>query len=208
MGKSIEDSIREAVTASLNEEGWADSSKVSALLKEKGIKYSQLYLFLNVIRDSVETRNDDSTTPPTRYIRLLFTDSSRIINLKPRDALKDWALLVRYNKNYPKYNFQNLAIDLHKTMYELWEKVLKGEKWNYEDTKNPTNFPILESYLQYTFYRLRKEDEHSEGNKKIIELDNYAAFNTGLVDKRYRPIYAIFTKNPSIAQTWQLLDYW
>jgi predicted Zn finger-like uncharacterized protein len=56
-----------------------------------------------------------------------------------------------------------------------------------------TPFPILRNYILYTFYKL-----HTEG--KIMEVTHrgtrLAAFNTGLVDKLYDSIYALFHKNP------------
>ncbi len=50
---------------------------------------------------------------------------------------------------------------------------------------------LLRKYIQYTFYRLRRE------NKVCISEDNtFAAFNTGLVDAHYCEIYACFGPNP------------
>lgn len=214
----IENSVKEAVTSCLDTStGWADLAKVGVVLRQKGVEYGKLSLFFNSFEDIVEVRTDNSTNPPVKYARLKSQASrnSKPARVKiarpsnPRNALKEWALLVKYNQHHPKPNFHNLAADLNRTMYELWEKVLKGEKWHYGETENPSHFPILESYLQYTFYRLQKEDEYqtNPSKKKIVELDNYACFNTGLVDKRYRPIYAMFTKNSHVTQKWQLLDF-
>jgi hypothetical protein len=71
---------------------------------------------------------------------------------------------------------------------ELRERTLK-EPWEFGGVKSPTNpSPILQSYLWYTFYRLCKE-------RKIMQTEEYAAFNTGLVDRRYEQIYALFDAN-------------
>jgi hypothetical protein len=65
------------------------------------------------------------------------------------------------------------------------------EPWEFGGKKDPANpSPILHSYLRWTFYRLAME------RNKILTSPKLAAFNTGLVDNRYEPIYALFEKNP------------
>jgi hypothetical protein len=65
------------------------------------------------------------------------------------------------------------------------------ERWWF-GSELDTSYPILWNYLRFTFVRLRQE-------KKVREIDEdgvrLAAFNTGLVDKRYEPIYALFRNN-------------
>jgi hypothetical protein len=63
------------------------------------------------------------------------------------------------------------------------------ERWYYKVQNPAFPFPILSKYLTYTFFRLSKEQE------KIRMTDQYAAFNTGLVNNLYEPIYALFEKN-------------
>ncbi len=60
-------------------------------------------------------------------------------------------------------------------------------------------YPILKSYLRYTFIRLQHE-------RKVITSTNpqYRAFNTGLLDKLLRPIYALLISSPSSQQAWDL----
>jgi len=77
---------------------------------------------------------------------------------------------------------------------ELQELVLNGENWFYGVQRDANDFPILVSYLHYTFYRLVRE-EHTQGSDKVLIKGKYAAFNTGLVDDLYDPIYALFEKN-------------
>ncbi|MFD0702999.1 DUF3825 domain-containing protein [Slackia equolifaciens] len=59
-------------------------------------------------------------------------------------------------------------------------------------------FTILKSYICTTFFRLE-----SEGKICIAPDRSFAAFNTGLVNKRYDDIYACFERNSS---TW--IDEW
>lgn len=78
--------------------------------------------------------------------------------------------------------------DFRQVVSDLKNMALK-ERWYYK-TQNPAfPFPILSKYLTYTFFRLSKEQG------KIKTTDQYAAFNTGLVNNLYEPIYALFEKN-------------
>lgn len=82
------------------------------------------------------------------------------------------------------------------------------EKWYYGDEteENKKKLPILRNYLNYTFRRLVVEDKVVYGSRGDKE---YAAFNTGLVDKTYEDIYALFEKKhyKGWEQDWYLLDF-
>ena len=65
------------------------------------------------------------------------------------------------------------------------------EQWSYStDTQPEKSYPILDKYLQYTFLKLKEEGS-------ILQDNECAVFNTGLVDYRYQPICAFFKKNPN-----------
>lgn len=69
------------------------------------------------------------------------------------------------------------------------------EKWYYGDQPEPgKELSILNNYLDNTFRRLCYE------GKVVIRVDpangeEYAAFSTGLVDRKYEYIYALMQKN-------------
>ena len=69
------------------------------------------------------------------------------------------------------------------------------ERW-YFGSQPPDDFayPILKSYLRYTFIRLQHEH-------KVIASANqqYRAFNTGLLDQLLRPIYALFSSTETLS---------
>lgn len=70
----------------------------------------------------------------------------------------------------------------------LAEKALP-ESWDFEKSTRK-EYDILKKYITYTFYRLTLED------KICISSDNeFAAFNTGLVDEHYNDICACFERN-------------
>jgi hypothetical protein len=77
------------------------------------------------------------------------------------------------------------------------------ERWHFGDQDAAGNsFPILRSYLTYTFVKLRHE------NKVFESVDGkWAAFNTGLVDKLYDPIFALFERNRRAPQPWAFCDF-
>lgn len=109
---------------------------------------------------------------------------------RPKDFLKEWAWFPDYQK----------------MIKDLQELVLTGENWFYGSQRDANDFPILVSYLHYTFYRLIQEEKN--GEEKIRTENKYAAFNTGLVDDLYEPIYAIFEKNNRVnAQPYKFLSF-
>ena len=87
--------------------------------------------------------------------------------------------------------------------YKSLAELALPEQWYYGATPpNGEEYPILKNYLQYTFKRLCAE------GKIIIRTDQerneeYAAFNTGLVDRKYESIYALFK-----ATDWYPNYYW
>jgi uncharacterized protein DUF3825 len=75
------------------------------------------------------------------------------------------------------------------------------EDWHFGDVPDPGDpYPILKSYLIYTFFKLQKEE-------KIFEGQSHAAFNTGLVDRLYDPIYALFVRNDRPTPNWKFYDF-
>ncbi|MEL6454504.1 MAG: DUF3825 domain-containing protein [Cyanobacteria bacterium J06623_5] len=74
------------------------------------------------------------------------------------------------------------------------------ERW-YFGPQPPDNFayPILKSYLRYTFIRLQHE-----GKILTSTSSQSRVFNTGLLDRLLRPIYALLTPYPAATQTWDI----
>ena len=84
------------------------------------------------------------------------------------------------------------------TPFERLANLAKPEDWNFRTSrfKNPKqNYPILMSYLNYTFMRLQELgliSYSSDGSK--------ACFNTGIQTRDEKDIYATFFKNKQAAQ--------
>jgi hypothetical protein len=89
----------------------------------------------------------------------------------------------------PLSKFANLPMEtLHQKVSEL-AAIALPENW-YFGSQPPTEFayPILKSYLRYSFIRLQHEA------KVIASRDQqHRAFNTGLLDTLLRPIYGLLS---------------
>ncbi len=107
--------------------------------------------------------------------------------------------------------------DLLFLLHELAEKkIIPGECWNY---KNPAHsmFSVLRDYIFNVFRRLEQEDsEQTDKKKKKIRIghrtkkNRLAIFDTGLVNRTYLNIYAVFANNCQLEigkPYWKLLGF-
>lgn len=199
----VKEKLLLVINANKDEDGWTNVAKVAPSLKDNGIDYAVLgYEKLShLIKEHKDILNwkYESLSPTIKvlYVRektplekKKFADlvqaqagNTPIAN-DPANALTNWASLGEFSKLFE--DLKNLALN---------------ERWYYHQQNSRQPYPILVKYLKYTFYRLRQE-----GNK-IIELENYAAFNTGLVDRRYEPIYAMFVKTPASIRKWRFESF-
>ena len=68
--------------------------------------------------------------------------------------------------------------------------VAQKENWKYRHAESSDLFPILRSFMFYTFERLQEEDKIAEAtNDRGVKT---ACFNTGLVTERQESIYGMF----------------
>lgn len=100
---------------------------------------------------------------------------------------------------YPGKQLENFAFLGSWTGFltELAEKAV-SEEWDFRGSPDKI-YHILIQYIKYTFYRLTRE------NKICVSRDGqFAAFNTGLVDRHYDELYACFVPNdPSTGTKWK-----
>lgn len=62
------------------------------------------------------------------------------------------------------------------------------ERWNYLSVPTEIRHPVLDRYIKYTFMRAYDQ-------QKIVEGDQTACFNTGLLTPGHEEIFGIFTLN-------------
>jgi len=106
------------------------------------------------------------------------------LGTKPKDMLYHFA-------HWPTYN-----ADL-----KVLKELARQENWSFVSTPNDDDFPILKSYITYTFSKL-----WSDGGVTTSPTMQHAVFNTGLVNRNYQYIYALFEKNIG-DKPWRFLQF-
>lgn len=104
---------------------------------------------------------------------------------KPREMLYNYAFWPNFNEDLKTLK-NNLALQ---------------ENWSYKEKPADDDFPILKSYLAYTFAKLWKD-------KQVYVSVNgqYSVFNTGLVNRNYQYIYVVFEKNVG-SKPWRFSEF-
>lgn len=123
-------------------------------------------------------------------------------------------LIKRYREQNPRDVFAHFGYKIDQG--ETWETPIqklaekaRPESWNFEKAefkKEGINFPILFSYLNFTFRRLQEQ-----GKIKYSADDSRACINTGLQTPEGKDIFATFYKNQQAEQRkqpdWNLFGY-
>jgi len=136
--------------------------KLSHLLKEHEELFKVIYT------------TDNPYAPPICSVCLNSHPNNGVSrNTKP--------LANRRDENNPLASWANLGGNTEQ-FYEDLSKLALPETWSFG---NSAKNSILKNYLKYTFLKLKAEN-------KIVTVEGFASFNTGLVDKLYRPIFALF----------------
>ncbi len=178
------------------EDGWTNLCTLGKYLNENNINYKNWgYLKL---KDFFEERDD------LFELRIDSTNSVPVYFVKQRDKYSSSSSSsLKKKSNHPLQDLMKWAYmgDYSEIISNLKEFAL-SERWYYKLPSQKDSNPILSNYLKYTFFRLSKEDNG------ISYQENYAAFNTGLVNKLYEPIYAFFEKNKNQGyQKWYFKDF-
>lgn len=195
MEKIYIDKIKELVNQLKKDDGWTDLAKLGKALNEIGLNYKALgYLKLkNLFDEEYVGGYFKLKTEKVNGLNVYYVK----VNEKT-EATKKKATRKSTPTNLMEWAYMG---DFKKVILDLKKMALK-ERWYYKNQDPANPYPILTNYLKYTFIRLLKE-----GNK-ILTCDQYASFNTGLVNELYEPIYALFAKNEkSNAQKWQFKEF-
>ena len=178
---------------------------LSNYLKTQGIEKSYAELVEELNEDYAVARDNNAVAIsmtrvsfPIRYTR--SDDMPISIFLKPNDFnATPWFLyFVDYavhkedsSYSVPGKQLENFAFlgSWMSFLTELAERAIP-EEWDFESGIEP-QYKILRQYIKYTFSRLLAEKKIC-----ITKDEQFAAFNTGLVDNRYDDIFACFTPNP------------
>ena len=180
------DSLREAVT------------RQDASFSSQRYGFSDFQAFIHSRPDLIEFKADSPS-----YVRLNQQKELPRIVAKPKRVLKRPRFSDNNGRTVPDRPTSSIIEPLSKfaglSMEVLNQKVGElaaialPENW-YFGPQPPEDFayPILKSYLRYTFIRLQHE-------RQVVASENnqYRAFNTGLLDNLLRPIYALLTRPAS-----------
>lgn len=125
----------------------------------------------SAVEVSLKSNEDPNTSERKPWI-LWGVDFKPRRVISPRRALEKWASMGQWPE-----------------VLRVLEEESLDEIWDFDEEDNPAfTHSILYNYLVYTFYRLQSEDKVLENRERGI-----AAFNTGLVNKTYEPIFACFS---------------
>lgn len=182
----IKDSLLRVAYALKDSEGKSALSDVIEQLYDKGH-------FLKVVDDNLSFNELLASEECARWFKLarVETDgkSEQILQLTEEGLAAAEKSNAARHKN-PQSLFQWAFMGHFDERLDLLAKMALPESWDEGDKRNG----VLSSYLTNTFRRLLHE--RKEGNDRaIIETEKWAAFNTGLVDRVYDPIFALFALN-------------
>lgn len=179
---------------------WVPFSAVSAPLALAGVNHkeygcSKLRAFLCQFQDILEFFDERTDgKPPVCYVRpRSVPDAPAPVTPAPgapdRDAqLFSWASI-------PAAQLRALA------------ELAVEEPWSFSGVQTQKELPILRACLSNTFRRLCREDKLRFAVDPVRH-EEYAAFHTGLVDRNYDPIYALFRHDARYGtQYWYLLAF-
>jgi len=191
MEKEIIERIKELINENKGDNGWTAIAPLGNVLNKVGIDYKAMgYPKLNrLFADSelakyVSVRSEEENGLKVYYVKVDNVEKSKKETFRKNRDIATWAYLG----------------DFKKVINDLKEIVIE-ERWYYHDQKPNYPYPILTNFFKYTFFRLSNEG-------KIVCKENSAAFNTGLVNELYEPIYAMFDKNKNQnRQEWHYMGF-
>jgi len=203
--RNLEQLIGDVFAASTHEDGWMPLAAAGQQLRKMDPSFSpQKYGYarlLDLLKDAdhlIELQKDASFTPPAYYGRRHVGPAVRGEPQRSRSPKK-----VAVSSSAPIPIWQYVNVDTtHDPLRKLAARALP-EDWAFSGGESSAaRYPILENYLTYTFMRLQRE------SKVAISVDGrFSAFNTGLVDTRYEPIYTLLAKNDRGPQPWYHVDF-
>ena len=199
-------------------EEWIPFARLGNALGQRGVDYKaygfkKLRPFLSEFEDVLAFQDIvEEGKPPVCYVRVRQAEE-RVPETGEGEEAGERAPAGREERTQARLPEKDMrlydwAFVHFAKMGELAELCLP-EKWYYGSRPEPgREYAILSNYLDYTFRRLHFEGKISY-QRDPVRGTEYAAFNTGLVDRKYEYIYALLTRNlrEDARQYWFLLDF-
>ena len=190
---------------------WADFANLCSRLKQSGVDFKAFghSTFAKFMEARFADKLEFSGPSATRRVRPKTSKETKTqkgvasLAALPASASRPAASGKLPNKNDAE--LADWAVVAPERFDELAALALP-EKWRFDDAEpapGEPRFPILASHLKYTFRQLA-----FEGKVKIALAEDAAAFNTGLFDRKFDPIFAFFRKNAGAEpQPWRLSSF-
>ncbi|MBE9079864.1 DUF3825 domain-containing protein [Romeria aff. gracilis LEGE 07310] len=185
-----------------SDDGWIDLSSVGQQVNQLNADFSapkygflKFREFIQSRPELIELRKDDSVYPSRYFARLRSQPARRA---KPANSPK-----TRFKPRQPVRLLSYAFFPSLNSALDRLAALTLPEQW-YFGVNPPKRFqhPVLKNYLEYTFIRLQYE-----GKVAVSTNEYYSAFNTGLVDRKYEPIYVLFGQDrQDHNQNWYLID--
>lgn len=172
--------------------------------------YGRIRQFFESIPDFFEVYSCMNKTAKVAYVRVKTNlDCTKHKNdIELQNTSMRFRTTIKGNTDILKNQYEPLESWAYLRDINLFLQRLAGmaqkEKWNFNNgLPSYPSYPILFSYIRYTFCRLQHQ------HKIVTSIDgSMAAFNTGLTDNRYEPIIALFKKNrPGSRSEWIYYDF-
>jgi hypothetical protein len=197
--------LLEVINELRDKRGWTNLVHVGRPLRERGVDhkalgYEKLFQLIRDHRDSIVWKVDRRSNPGVLIIHVKektqqqkrkykqmaqrSPEDEATFSTQPKNALTNWGSMGDFIESI-----------------QTLKSVALEERWYYSQQNPQFPYPILSNYLKYTFYRLSQEPG------KVLSNEKYAAFNTGLVDLRYEPIFAFFERTPNAVRQWRLIAF-
>lgn len=198
--EQIKELIKETANSCKSNDGWMHLGAFGIALKAKGFDFKtsghfKLIHFLSSFPDLIAVKEDSSFEPPLPFIKILSGQKNSQPIAAPAKTTRQNQPRTDLTRTKPGL-LQWAWMGNFKFVLKKLSEFALPEQWYYGHAKQVDHFPILGNYLIYTFYRLQKEN-------KIVEGNEFAAFNTGLVDKKYKQVFALFKKSNTYTQKWE-----
>lgn len=165
---------------------------VDTLMAENGIEYRNKFGKPTTVDLAIYALFPTNKKTPKGDILIAYYDRQRIE--------KNWSgIYFTTATELEKEVRDNLMFRLGAINFENWQDGLQfledlkakciPEKWSYRSHQSGIPHPILKSYIENTFEKLKVENNGS----KILRSDDkkYAIFNTGLLDRFFHEIFII-----------------
>lgn len=196
----IKQLLRETASTCKSKDGWIHLGEFGIALKAKGFDFKtsghfKLIHFLSSFPDLIAVKEDCSFEPPLPFIKILNGQEKSQSPTGQGSAAKPVHQKAEISRTKPGL-LQWAWMGNFKVVLKKLSEFALPEQWYYGHNKRVDHFPILSNYLIYTFFRLQKENKIKEGK-------DFAAFNTGLVDKKYKAVYALFQRTNIYTQNWE-----